>query len=272
MKKFLLLTFIGLALFSCSDDLQFNEHAFQVVKDNEPWRATEFKANVNEDGYVSIIGILNNETVTLYLESMSPGTYALGNSANSSAWFNDSEGIGYTTEYRGDGEVTIDKYDPASQSFTGSFRFNAVSGDGVMVNFTKGIFYQVPIVYEDEEDDKDSKLQAMVDDILLDAEEIVVQKNNSMIEVRGKAADGSFIKIMVPETILEGSYNLNQQSDHNTNAIYGYANGETSNSQYGTLFVTQHDALGKMIKGSFTFTTLLPNRVSIDNGSFTIYY
>ncbi len=270
MKRFLLFTSLLFTLFNCSDELQFNEHAFQATKDKELWKASDFSVSVDEDGYLSITGALNNEVVTLNVESTEIGVYSLTN-ANSTAWYENEDGKGFTTEYRGNGEVMIERYDVVNQTFTGSFRFNAFSSDGEVVNFINGVFYQVPVVVKTEVE-YEGDLKASVDDSQLEANEVNTINENGMIKVKGMDVDGSYIELRIPETTMIGSYNLNEQSVSGTYAVYGYANGVTSAAQYGTLFINEHDAVSGLIKGSFTFTTLLPNSVSVENGSFTAYY
>ncbi len=146
MKRFLLLTGFLLALFSCSNDMESNEHAFQVTKNSEFWQASEFSVTITEDGFLSLVGVLNNEVITLNLTSSNPKPYDLSAGSNNTAWYKDDNGLGFTSEYQGDGEVIIEKYDSLEQTFTGTFRFNAFSRDGEVVNFVNGVFYRIPLV------------------------------------------------------------------------------------------------------------------------------
>lgn len=271
MKRFLLLTTFLLTLFSCSNDMEFNDHVFQVSKNSEFWKASDFSITINEDGFLSIVGALDNEVITLNLTSTEPGIYDLNAGSNNTAWYKDANGLGFTSEYQGDGEVVIEKYDPLEQTFTGTFRFNAFSRDGAVANFVNGVFYRIPLVTEEEIEDL-SVLNASINDSDFVADTLSAVKREGMIEVEGFASDGSFVKIMLPETITSGSFNLTAQSVSDTYAVYGFANGITSAAQYGTLFIHEHDISGGLIKGTFVFTTLLPNSVLVDNGSFTVYY
>jgi len=174
MKRFLLLTSFLLTLFSCSNDLEFNEHVFQVTKNSEFWKASDFSVTITEDGFLSVVGVLNDEVVSLNLTSTEPGIYDLSVGSNSTAWYNDGNGKGFTSEYRGDGEVTIEKFDPIDQTYTGTFRFNAFSSDGEVVNFVNGVFYRIPLA-NDVEDDMD-EIEASNDDSDLVADEISAAK------------------------------------------------------------------------------------------------
>jgi len=150
MKRFLLLTGFLIAIFSCSNDLETNEHAFQVTKNGDLWKASEFSVSINEDGFLSMVAALNDEIVTLNLSNSQPGIYDLGASSNSTAWYKDGNGSGYTSEYQGDGEVVIEKFNPLEQTYTGTFRFNAFSSNGEGVNFINGVFFKVPLVTNNE--------------------------------------------------------------------------------------------------------------------------
>ena len=152
MKRFLLLTSFLLTLFSCSNELEFSDQVFQVTKDGKFWQASEFGVSINEDGFLSMVSVLNDEIITLNLESAGPGVYDLTAGSNSTAWFKDSNSKGYTSEYLGDGQVVIEKYDPLEQTFSGTFRFNAFSSDGDTVNFYNGVFYRVPMASDSEPD------------------------------------------------------------------------------------------------------------------------
>lgn len=271
MKHFFLFTTLILTLFSCSNDIEFNEHAFQATKDNEFWKASDFSIKINDNGFLNLVGTYKDEVVTIHIQSTEIGVYSLGTDSNSTAWYTDGKGSGFTTEYRGNGEVAIEKYDPVSQSYTGTFRFNAFSSDGEAANFINGVFYQVQLT-TDSEIEEEGDLKASVDDSDLQADEVLADNEEGVIKIQGVSADGSFIKLYIPQTTVAGSYNLNEQSDSNTYAVYGFANGVTSTAQFGTLFINEHNVASGMIKGSFTFRTLLPNSVSVENGSFTAYY
>lgn len=271
MKKYLLLTCFIVSTFGCSDELQFSTQAFQANKDGFLWIAEEFNVILKEDGSIKIVGILDNDVVTLNLPSTTTGTYTLGSNATSSAVYETINQPIYTTINAGNGEIKIQDYNSIEQTLTGTFKFNAFSADGQVVNFIEGIFYKISIL-ENNGVLALGQLSASVDEADLIAEEVVTDINEGLVETIGVASDGSSIRLIMPETISLGTYNLNEQSDSNTYAIYGYANGVTSYSQYGTLFVTEHNLSLNIIKGSFSFDTLLPNHVSVENGTFTIYY
>lgn len=271
MKNLFLLAGLLLTLFSCSDELQFNEHALQATKDSELWKASDFSITISEEGFLNLRGTYKNDVFNLNIESTEPGVYNMGEGSNTTAWYRNDEGKAFTTEYLGNGEVVINGYNAESQTYSGTFKFNAFSSDREVANFINGVFYQVPVVFEDIIEEE-GELKASVDDSELEADEVTALNTSGMIEVQGMSADGSFIKLYIPENTPVGSYNLNELSASGTYAVYGYPNGTTSTAQYGTLFINEHNIASKRIKGTFTFTTLLPNSVSVENGNFTAYY
>ncbi len=271
MKKFLLLTTFLLALCNCSNDLEFNTQAFQAIKDNVLWKAPNFNAQINEDGTLKIVASFNDEVLILNVSGSAEATYELGIDSPSSATYTTSNSPVFSTLNRGNGQIVVQNYNVIEQTISGTFGFNTFSANGDVVNFINGVFFKVPIV-DVVNIDIEGELRASVDDVELVADDVISTKGGGIIEIQGIAADGSFIKIFLPETITIGSYNLNEQSASGTYAIYGYANGVTSVAQFGTLFISEHDILSSKIKGSFVFTTLLPNSVSVENGSFIAFY
>jgi hypothetical protein len=271
MKKFLLLTSFTLTLLSCTNDLVFNDHAVQATKDNVYWKASEMGISLNEDGTMTLVASLNDQLLTFHLSGTEPGVYGLGEDSDNRVLYTDADLIQYSTLNNGDGEVVIERYNPIEQTYTGSFRFNAFSDSGDIVNFHQGTLYRVPLVNEIVEEGL-GELRATVDDNSLDANEVLVINEDRIIQIKGIASDGSYITLYLPDNITTGSHNLNQQSSSGTYAVYGYADGTVTAAQFGTLFLNEHDVVEGRIRGSFTFTTLLPNSVYVDDGSFTAYY
>jgi len=146
MKKFLLSTSFILLFLSCSDQLEFSTTSIQGEKDTVLFRTTNTDAIANEDGSLRIIAQLPDETITLNIASTSPGTYVLSASSASTAVIENDNNLIYTTANNGDGEIVIETFDIEAQTFTGSFRFNAVSSEGEIINYNKGVFYGVPLL------------------------------------------------------------------------------------------------------------------------------
>ena len=156
MKKLILLSLIFLTVLSCGDEVQFNTPAFQGDRANELWRAKAFSASIDANGFLTITGTNNIETVNLRTPSVSEGTYVVGNVNAIEAEYIDGFGTIFSTNNRPDpsvsiypelGEIVIEEIDIANAIFTGTFRFLAFDASGLnSVGYTNGIFYKVPLI------------------------------------------------------------------------------------------------------------------------------
>ncbi|AXG73436.1 hypothetical protein DVK85_03990 [Flavobacterium arcticum] len=154
MKKFLSLLVLLVAFSSCEEDIQFNTPAVQGLKDNELWKATEYRAILGGGGSLTIEATNGFETVVLKTVSSTPGmSFQLGvNEVNKATYSLNADGLSYdyqTGTDLGDGLIEISdnpiETDITKGYITGTFRFNASDEFGELVNFQNGFFYKVPI-------------------------------------------------------------------------------------------------------------------------------
>ncbi|WCO01363.1 DUF6252 family protein [Psychroserpens ponticola] len=169
MKRLSILLITILTFASCGDEVEFNSPSIQGNKDYVLWRAEYFNASIDINGYLTITGGNNVETLELRIPSVAVGTYTLGDVDSMEARFTAGDGTVYSTNNRPDpsvtlypeyGEINLDKI--ANRTFTGTFRFNAFDPTGLkVVNFggvtnqnpdtptddpvNGGIFYRVPL-------------------------------------------------------------------------------------------------------------------------------
>ncbi|WP_310557638.1 DUF6252 family protein [Flavobacterium sp.] len=155
MKKQFLYLFLFIVFISCSDNVKFNNPAFEGQKDNLFWRAVNARASISAGGSLTIEAYTKNEVVTLKTSSTNAQTYPLGTSTSKMATYvltgsngaiTFSTGIGI-----GNGEIVVEEYDAINNTVTGTFKFNAEnneigSPEGAILNFQHGHFYKVPIV------------------------------------------------------------------------------------------------------------------------------
>ena len=166
MKKFTLIILVFFTLFSCGDEVEFNSPAFQGTLNNQFWRAESFFANIDESGFLTITGVNNSERLELILPTALVGLYYLGDVNSMEARFTSADGTIYSTNnpngslYPDYGEIRLTEI--LNNTFTGTFRFNAYSLSGDVVNFTGGtteelngntnppiyggIFYRIPLL------------------------------------------------------------------------------------------------------------------------------
>lgn len=139
---------------SCTEDVKFNNPAFQGLKDNVFWRAQSYKAQMQTNGVFIIEGSLGFEKVTFNIPSPSQKTYILGVDDLTTASYSNTLPAQYeeftTGENRGNGQITVTEYNVENQTISGTFKFNALNVDDADlektgINFTEGVFYKIPV-------------------------------------------------------------------------------------------------------------------------------
>ncbi|WP_250433237.1 DUF6252 family protein [Hanstruepera flava] len=156
MKRLIVLIITVCTVFSCGEEIRFNSPAIQAKKNGEFWRSVTYAADIDYGGFL-IEGSNNFETVQLFTDNDTRGTFQLGGDNSSVAIFKDANGIIYSTAnmpdpslsvYPADGEIIIEDIsndDP--KQISGKFWFNAYSSDGLRyVNFSQGVLFDVPNV------------------------------------------------------------------------------------------------------------------------------
>ncbi len=148
MKKLFSIVAVLFMFLSCQQEIKTSTPSFQAEKDNVFWRAKEAKVKYNSDGSITISAYSSYEIVTLRLSSPDQGTYTLGTNSDTYATYTYTLN-GVTKHYEtgeniGNGQVII-KPSTAPGTFTGTFRFNAEDEDGEVINYNKGVFYQIPV-------------------------------------------------------------------------------------------------------------------------------
>ena len=155
MKKSLLLFLVIVSFSSCTDDVKFNNPAFQTLKDNVFWRAINYNAYLGSNGEMIIEGDLGYEKIILQTESASPQIYSLGvNEISKATYVNSLKSelaIFSTGTNKGSGQIVITDYDAEAKTVSGTFRFSAVNAneenlEKPTMNFTEGVFYKVPLM------------------------------------------------------------------------------------------------------------------------------
>ncbi|MGB6268382.1 MAG: DUF6252 family protein [Olleya sp.] len=158
MKRITIVLAVLLTLSSCGEELVFNTPAFLGYNGGELWEATNYRANVDDQGYLTVTGIRNLETINLRTNNTTEGSYALGNTVSSisSAIYEDELGAVYTTNsvphpsvqvYPSEGNITISEFNLIERTVSGTFTFHSFDNTGLNhENFNKGYFYNVPIL------------------------------------------------------------------------------------------------------------------------------
>ncbi len=154
MKKYFYFLLLLIVATSCTEDVKFNNPAFQGLKDNVFWRANAYKAAVSINSNFVIEGSLGYEKVMLQVDNTAKKTYILGVNdvvkASYANTFPGKESEFSTGTNKGSGQIVITDYDSVNNTISGTFKFNAVNSnttdlDNPKVTFTEGVFYKVPI-------------------------------------------------------------------------------------------------------------------------------
>jgi hypothetical protein len=154
MKKWMFLLPVILFVTSCTEDIKFNNPAFQTLKDNVFWRAQNYKAYVAGDGTVIVEGYLGYEKITLTAASPAVGNYVLGIDEISKGYYiNDlpeKKSEFSTGTHQGNGQITITEYNAENKTISGTFKFTAINlneddAEKPKITFTEGVFYKVPL-------------------------------------------------------------------------------------------------------------------------------
>ena len=154
MKKYFYFLSLFFIVASCTDDVKFNNPAFQALKENVFWRAQSYKAHSGENGSIVVEGSLGYEKVTLQMASTAKQTFTLGNDEFSKALYEnklstDVSAFSTGTD-KGSGQIVITDYDNVNHTISGTFKFTAENDDESniekpKINFKEGVFYKVPI-------------------------------------------------------------------------------------------------------------------------------
>lgn len=154
MKKIFHLILLLIVVSSCTEDVKFNNPAYQGLKDNVFWRATDYKAYSSTAGNITIEGTLGFEKVILKLPSPTEKTFILGIDDVAVASYFNSIPLSQALEFhtgtnKGNGHVTITEVNAENKTISGTFKFNALNSNETdiehpKVTFTEGVFYKIP--------------------------------------------------------------------------------------------------------------------------------
>ncbi len=301
--KFIKYLFVFLAIFglSCEDDIEDNRNAFQVVVQNEFWRAETVRASILEDGSLIIVASDGERKMIVQTTSFQPGSYAVGVSTINEVTYENSlsNSAVKTLPFLSKGAVEIARFDADKPSVTGTFRFDALSNTGVQYFFKEGIFYELDITefnpdllkpIEDGGDDSDggedngdngggddpdlpftNHFFAKVNGNPFSSQVITVSVTNGIIGVMNATTTGlPSMTIQFPIDVSVGTHNF---GGGNINAAFYTPNGVDRKGESGTLFIDKHDTTNRIVEGRFNFTVPQPgNSIEVTEGVFRIKY
>ncbi|PBJ11332.1 DUF6252 family protein [Flavobacterium sp. ACN6] len=153
MKKYFYFLSFLLLLTSCTEDVRFNNPAFQTLKDNTFWRAQIYKAGTETSGVFIIEGSLGYEKISFQLPEPSQKTYILGIDEVAKAVYKDTfsgQEVEFSTgEGKGSGQIIVTEYNTVENTISGTFKFTAINVDPAAEKqaayFTEGVFHKIPV-------------------------------------------------------------------------------------------------------------------------------
>lgn len=183
MKKIFSILVFALVAIACENEVVFNDPGFQARKDNRVWRGdlntgsfAPFDPAAPNVGNVTLTAFKGLETTTItfpidltvgifgvnslvYTYGYNPTEPSLDDEISASYTFTDGgtsleyvTGFGFNTELEDPGnlEIVITRWDPASRTISGTFKFNAkYQGISTLaptnVNFQEGNFYNIRV-------------------------------------------------------------------------------------------------------------------------------
>ncbi|OXA77981.1 hypothetical protein SAMN05444397_110132 [Flavobacterium aquidurense] len=154
MKKIFYFLSLLFVVTSCTEDIKFNNPAFQTLKDNVFWKGIGYKAYSVTNGNMVVEGTLGYEKVILQIPSPIVSTYTLGidniTKASYSNTFPGQLAEFSTGEDKGNGQIVVTEFNTETNTISGTFRFSAINKDETntenpKVTFTEGVFYKVPV-------------------------------------------------------------------------------------------------------------------------------
>jgi len=263
MKKYIFLLSALIIFFSSCEDIQDNDAVIQANIDSLFFKS--FGTNgVRTNGGVQMVGLTDDESITLFTSDIQLDSYPLGENSPSFAVFEDRNGIIYTTQTEGaSGTITITDRCVSCGIFTGNFQFTAIKAGLDTIFVDKGVFFEVKVPTQ-EESVSDGTFSATVDGdpfnaILVNA----VDSGNSLL-ISGAIGDRTIL-IRVPIDIEVGNYPL-PASGFQASYSVGTA---SENAIEGNISVISHDVPNQTITGTFSFET---QTYSITGGQFNVTY
>ena len=297
--------------FPQGDQNDADEGQFRAQIDGQQFIAVTATAILTSDNELVIMGVKpGGKNITLGITDAAVGSFSLltgGTNENAGAYFDGSTNVvPYISAeaFGGSGQLQITELDTAEQTVSGTFSFVGVrikidadgnpvlDGDGnpIMedVDITNGAFNSIPYELDDTgggggTGNPNDEFFAKVDGIDFIADSISVTEpvisTKRMIKVEAKSNTGELLRIDVPRSLGEGTFDMVRISD-GTKLIAVYnagAGAENLTSNPGSITITDFDLELGVLKATFNFTgtdplNQLPDVVQVTEGSFTVHF
>lgn len=286
-----------------------DEGQFRAQIEGQEFIAATATAILNSDNELIIIGEKpGGKNITLGVKDAAVGTFSLstGSTNENAGVYIDgaTNSFPYTTAeaFGGSGQLKITELDTAEQTVTGTFNFTGVrmkvdndgnpilDGNGVPVmeevEITSGAFNYIPYELDGTgggSGNSNDEFFAKVDGVDFIADSISVTEpvvgDRHMVKVEAKSSNGELLRIDVPRSLGEGTFEMERISDGTKLiAVYNAGDGaENLSSNPGSISINEFDLERGVLKAIFNFTgtdplNQLPDVVEVTEGSFTVHF
>ncbi|PKA82637.1 hypothetical protein ATE92_0773 [Ulvibacter sp. MAR_2010_11] len=265
MRHFILIIFAAILLSGC-EDTQTNSPALQTELDNIFFKAIDARAIENEDGSFNILGVTQDETLTLHINKAQLGIYPLGAGQPNYATFEDANGNIYSSNPEGSGEIILTDRCISCGLLTGTFKFTSVLAGIDTIVAQKGLFFEVkfPVASDDNEPTNAGTFVAQINGTPFNAFTVAAANTGNNIIITGSTSSTTIL-LRMPIEITSGTHILPMAGFQAT-----LTNGAgTQTAQAGTFIIVEHNVASKTIKGTFSFDT---GTTIVSLGQFNVSY
>lgn len=266
-----------LAISSCKkeEEVEYSTSKTMTAKlEGNLWRAVE-PTGSSAYGLYHISGESKiGHKISLYLNSVSVGTYSLSATSSSKAEYTMANDGGLYITQNGagtSGYVEIQDVNTSSNTVTGKFYFVANQvGTHNLKTVSDGKFENIEYAYVPPSAD-DNLLTASISGSSYVASTVMGSLSSGKITVLG-AQGSKYFYVIVPVTTTPGTYSL----DGSVYSISYSDNPDNYITDNGSITITEHNTSTKQIKGTFSLTAHNSDDVSdivtITNGKFVAIY
>ncbi|MFN2260993.1 MAG: DUF6252 family protein [Psychroflexus sp.] len=249
MKNFMFLGLMALGLISCGDDIETNNPIIQGEVNGQVFRTDDVSATITNNDGLQISG-RSLDRIRLRTSSSEVGMYYVEDAGNQARFTRDGEE--YTASGEGaEGIIEIEKNEGGKVS--GTVYFNAqIDGDEEVLNFSRGVFFGVPItnLTPEEPEVPEDEFNVTVNGENFNIIQLDPMNSNGAIVIVAGSQDGS-IDLSFPENLEVGEYAFEENED--ISGTYATIGSDPSDAATGILNIEETSETS--ISGTFSFTT-----------------